>query len=73
VAGWLATGLVAAVALVFAPFVAADDSAVTGAVLCGFALGWTTLVADQEFAAATSRAILDVVTSVRQAGPPTAG
>jgi pimeloyl-ACP methyl ester carboxylesterase len=41
----LATGLLAAVVLVFAPFVPVDESAVTGAVLCGFALGWTTLAA----------------------------
>lgn len=43
VAGSLATGLVAAVLLVAAPFVPAQDSAVTGAVLCGFALGWAVL------------------------------
>ena len=43
VAGSLATGVVAALALVAAPFVPADENAVTGAVLCGFALGWTTL------------------------------
>ena len=43
VAGSLATGLVAALLLVAAPFIPADESAVTGAVLCGFALGWATL------------------------------
>jgi pimeloyl-ACP methyl ester carboxylesterase len=43
VAGSLATGLVAAVLLAAAPFVPAEESAVTGAVLCGFALGWATL------------------------------
>jgi pimeloyl-ACP methyl ester carboxylesterase len=40
VAGSLATGLVAALLLVAAPFIPAEESAVTGAVLCGFALGW---------------------------------
>ena len=40
VAGSLAAGLVAALALAFAPFVRADENAVTGAVLCGFAVGW---------------------------------
>jgi pimeloyl-ACP methyl ester carboxylesterase len=44
VAGSLATGLVAAVLLAAAPFVPAEERAVTGAVLCGFALGWAMLV-----------------------------
>jgi pimeloyl-ACP methyl ester carboxylesterase len=39
----LAAGLVAALLLVAAPFVAAEDSEVTGAVLCGFAFGWAML------------------------------
>jgi hypothetical protein len=39
----LATGLVAALLLVAAPFIPAEESAVTGAVLCGFALGWAML------------------------------
>jgi pimeloyl-ACP methyl ester carboxylesterase len=39
----LATGLVAAVLLAVAPFIAAEERAVTGAVLCGFALGWAML------------------------------
>jgi len=43
VAGSLATGLVAALLFVVAPFIAAEGSAVTGAVLCGFALGWAML------------------------------
>src|SRR4029453_15309129 len=43
VAGSLATGLVAAVLLAAAPFVPAAERAVTGAVLCGFALGWAML------------------------------
>jgi len=43
VAGSLATGLVAALLLVAAPFIPADESAITGAVLLGFALGWTML------------------------------
>lgn len=40
VAGSLATGLVAALLLVAAPFIPAQESNITGAVLCGFALGW---------------------------------
>jgi pimeloyl-ACP methyl ester carboxylesterase len=43
VAGSLATGLLAAVLLVAAPFIPAEEPAVTGAVLCGFALGWAML------------------------------
>jgi pimeloyl-ACP methyl ester carboxylesterase len=43
VAGSLATGLVAAFLLVAAPFIPAEERAVTGAVLCGFALGWAML------------------------------
>jgi len=43
VAGSLATGLGAALLLVAAPFIPAEESAVTGAVLCGFALGWAML------------------------------
>ena len=43
VAGSLATGLVAALLLVAAPFIPAEERAVTGAVLCGFALGWAGL------------------------------
>ena len=43
VAGSLATGLVAAVLLAAAPFVPAEERAVTGAILCGFALGWAML------------------------------
>ena len=43
VASSLATGLVAALLLVAAPFIPAEESAVTGAVLCGFALGWAML------------------------------
>jgi pimeloyl-ACP methyl ester carboxylesterase len=43
VAGSLATGLVAALLLVAAPFIPAEESQVTGAVLCGFALGWVML------------------------------
>jgi pimeloyl-ACP methyl ester carboxylesterase len=40
----LAIGLVAALLLVAAPFMPAEESAMTGSVLCGFALGWTMLV-----------------------------
>jgi pimeloyl-ACP methyl ester carboxylesterase len=43
VVGSLAAGLVAALLLVAAPFIPAEESAVTGAVLCGFALGWAML------------------------------
>ncbi len=43
VAGSLATGLLAALLLVIAPFLPAQESAVTGAALCGFALGWAML------------------------------
>ncbi|GAA1995357.1 alpha/beta hydrolase [Microbacterium pumilum] len=41
--GSLAAGLAAAVLLVVAPFGPATQSAVTGSVLCGFALGWAML------------------------------
>src|SRR5215216_1334524 len=43
VAASLATGLVAALLLAAAPFIPAEERAVTGAVLCGFALGWAML------------------------------
>ena len=43
VAGSLLTGLVAAVLFVVAPLLPAEEGAVTGAVLCGFALGWAIL------------------------------
>ena len=43
VAGSLATGLVATLLLAAAPFIPATESAITGAVLCGFALGWAVL------------------------------
>jgi pimeloyl-ACP methyl ester carboxylesterase len=43
VGGSLATGLVAALILVAAPFIPERESAITGAVLCGFALGWAIL------------------------------
>jgi hypothetical protein len=39
VAGSLVTGLLAAAALALAPFIPAEASEITGAVLCGFALG----------------------------------
>jgi pimeloyl-ACP methyl ester carboxylesterase len=46
--GWveavsLATGLLAALLLVAAPFIPAEESALPGAILCGFALGWAML------------------------------
>ncbi len=43
VAGSLASGLVAALLMTASPFIPAEESAVTGAVLCGFALGWAML------------------------------
>jgi pimeloyl-ACP methyl ester carboxylesterase len=43
VAGSLAAGLVAAVLLVAAPFIPATEAGVTGAFLCGLALGWAML------------------------------
>src|SRR5215471_6548313 len=43
VAGSLATGFVAALLFVAAPFISVEESAITGAVLLGFALGWATL------------------------------
>jgi pimeloyl-ACP methyl ester carboxylesterase len=43
VAASLAAGLVAALLLVAAPFVPAEESRMTGAALCGFALGWAML------------------------------
>jgi len=43
VAGSLAAGVVAALLLVAAPFIQVRESAVTGAVLWGFALGWAML------------------------------
>ena len=43
VAGSLAAGLVAALVLVAAPFIAAQENALTGAVLLGFAVGWALL------------------------------
>lgn len=39
-AGSLATGLIAAMLLAIAPFIPPDENDVTGAVLCGFAVGW---------------------------------
>jgi pimeloyl-ACP methyl ester carboxylesterase len=43
VAGSLATGLTAALLLVAAPFIPVAETSLTGAVLCGFALGWAML------------------------------
>jgi pimeloyl-ACP methyl ester carboxylesterase len=43
VAGSLVTGIVAALLFAVAPFVPAEESAITGAVLCGFGLGWAVL------------------------------
>jgi len=43
VAGSSSAGLAAGLLLVFAPFIPADEAGATGAVLCGFALGWAML------------------------------
>jgi pimeloyl-ACP methyl ester carboxylesterase len=43
VGGSLAAGIIAALLLVAAPFIPAEESHLTGAVLCGFALGWAML------------------------------
>jgi pimeloyl-ACP methyl ester carboxylesterase len=43
VAGSLMTGLVVALLLVAAPFVPVEEATITGAVLCGFGLGWAML------------------------------
>jgi peptidoglycan/LPS O-acetylase OafA/YrhL len=43
VAGSLATGVVAALLLVAAPFIQEQENDITGAVLWGFALGWAML------------------------------
>jgi pimeloyl-ACP methyl ester carboxylesterase len=43
VTGSLAAGLLAALLLVAAPFIAPEENAVIGALLCGFALGWALL------------------------------
>src|SRR5690348_12022933 len=42
-AGSLATGLITGLLLVAAPFIPAQENAVTGALLCGFAAGWAML------------------------------
>ncbi|MGW6130813.1 alpha/beta fold hydrolase [Cellulomonas sp. NPDC055163] len=44
-AGSLVAGLLAAVLLVAAPFIPPTEAGVTGAVLCGWAVGWATLAA----------------------------
>lgn len=44
VAASLATGVLAALLLVFAPFTPVTETAITGAVLCGFAIGWLSLL-----------------------------
>jgi pimeloyl-ACP methyl ester carboxylesterase len=45
VAGSFAVGLIAGFLLAAAPFVSPEEDDVTGAVLCGFALGWAMLAA----------------------------
>ena len=56
VAGSLAAGLLAGLLLVAAPFIPAQEDAVTGALLCGFAVGWAMLaVLSARFTAAPQR------------------
>jgi len=56
VAASLATGLIAALLLVAAPFVPAQEDGLTGAVLLGFAAGWAMLVVlSARFTAAPQR------------------
>ena len=43
VAGSLTTGLLVALLLVAAPFIPVTESAITGVLLCGFAVGWAAL------------------------------
>src|SRR5215213_11936390 len=43
VAGSLGVGLVAALVFAAAPFISPEENDVTGAVLCGFAVGWAML------------------------------
>ena len=43
VAGSLFTGLIAVLLVVVVPFIPAEESTVTGGILCGFALGWAML------------------------------
>jgi pimeloyl-ACP methyl ester carboxylesterase len=43
VAGSLVAGVVAALLLVAVPFISVEENDVTGAVLCGFAIGWAML------------------------------
>lgn len=40
----LVVGLIAALLLAAAPFISPEEDDVTGAVLCGFALGWASLL-----------------------------
>ena len=55
-AGSLASGLLAGLLLVAAPFIPAQEDAVTGALLCGFAVGWAMLaVLSARFTAAPQR------------------
>ena len=44
VAGSLAVGLAAALLLAAAPFISPAEDDITGAVLCGFAIGWAALL-----------------------------
>jgi MFS family permease len=56
VTGSLATGLLAAMLLVAAPCIPAQENAVTGALLCGFAVGWAMVaVLSARFTAAPQR------------------
>ena len=76
VAGSLAAGLAAAVLLIIAPLVSATDTAVTGAVLCGFGLGWAMVAVlsmrftDQPQRWAAAPALLMALSGVLLLGAP---
>ena len=76
VAGSLAAGLAAAVLLIIAPLVPATDTAVTGAVLCGFGLGWAMVAVlsmrftDQPQRWAAAPALLMALSGVLLLGAP---
>ena len=78
VAGSLATGILAAALLVAAPFIPAEESDLTGAVLCGFALGWAMLAVlsvrftDQPQRWAAAPAVLTAVLGVASLSGPAA-
>lgn len=65
----LATGLIAALLLVAAPFVPAREGGLTGAVLVGFAVGWAMLIVlSARFTAAPQRWAVAPAVSMGSAG-----